>query len=424
MRKFLICCWFTASMFSTLQLLAINNPQFPLKISKNKKYLTDQRGLPFLMNADTGWLLLQKLSTDDIKIYFSKRKSQTFNTVLIQLLPPLPTGQNFYGQPPFSIPNDFSTPNEVYFNHVAAVLAEAQKFDILVAINPVWLGDISGGWANVQVQNGDSVCNAYGQFLGERFKKFDNVLWIMGGDSDAPHDQNVIRVMANGIKSSADHQLITYLGARFNPNNDVIKQVPWLDFRTTQAQFNLPQMSEMSQTSYHNPKAFVVCKTKYESTETAQSTRQYAYQAMLTGGSGQCYVSKNWKFDKNWLSICDLPGAQQMKLFYKFMVHLPWEHFVPDTQKQFIPDSPAADQILAASLSNRRLMVAYIPESRPLQIDFSKFKGNRLRVSWLSPRTGKKWVTAHHAPKDGIRQVKPPTVDEDWLLVIGNVAKD
>ena len=33
---------------------------FPLKISKNGRYLTDQLDKPFLLNADAGWLLFQK----------------------------------------------------------------------------------------------------------------------------------------------------------------------------------------------------------------------------------------------------------------------------------------------------------------------------------------------------------------------------
>ncbi len=438
MRKSLIC---VLMVMSASQLAANYYAQFPIKISKNRKHLVDSRGQPFLMNADSGWLLLQKLGIDEVQEYFVKRKRQAFNTIFIQLLPPEPGETNFYEQAPFHKPDDFSLPNENYFDHVAAVLAEAQKQNLLVAINPAWLGCCGGNWAKAQLANGDSVCNKYGQYLGERFKKFDNVVWIMGGDRDPLGEEEAVRAMAYGIRSQTDEQLMTYHAASSRSSTDVFMGEPWLDFSMVYTYFrgktnawttDMPQVYEIAQKEYRSPKptAFVLGEAQYENEDVgnAQMMRRQAYWTMLAGGSGHCYGSTVWKFDKNWRVVSNLPGALQMQHFYKLMSGLPWEHFVPDTQNQFVVDgqSPWQDPnyVAVASLSNRKLMVAYIPQSGPLQIDFGQLKGKRLRVNWYSPRTGKKWVTAHYAPSVGVRQVVPPTIGDDWLLVIGNVSKD
>ena len=37
-------------------------PEFPLKVSGNHRYLVDQAGAPFLYHADTPWTLFTKLT--------------------------------------------------------------------------------------------------------------------------------------------------------------------------------------------------------------------------------------------------------------------------------------------------------------------------------------------------------------------------
>ncbi|TAG72057.1 MAG: DUF4249 family protein [Runella slithyformis] len=69
---------------------------FPLKVSKNNAYLTDQANRPFLMNADAGWLLLQKLTIEEARYYLNNRKAKYFNTVFLQLLPTEPDQKNAY----------------------------------------------------------------------------------------------------------------------------------------------------------------------------------------------------------------------------------------------------------------------------------------------------------------------------------------
>ncbi len=51
-------------------------PDFPLKISENRRYLADAGGTPFLCNADTPWLLFTNLTEPEAKAYIARRKEQ------------------------------------------------------------------------------------------------------------------------------------------------------------------------------------------------------------------------------------------------------------------------------------------------------------------------------------------------------------
>jgi hypothetical protein len=55
-------------------------PVFPLKVSTNKRYLVDQKDVPFLIVGDTPQGLMGRLSEHDAEIYFADREALGFNT--------------------------------------------------------------------------------------------------------------------------------------------------------------------------------------------------------------------------------------------------------------------------------------------------------------------------------------------------------
>src|SRR5271166_2890244 len=59
---------------------------FPLKVSPNKRYVTDQNNVPFLILGDSPHSLAVNVSLRDAATYFSIRRSLGFNCAWIQLL--------------------------------------------------------------------------------------------------------------------------------------------------------------------------------------------------------------------------------------------------------------------------------------------------------------------------------------------------
>src|SRR5579871_929141 len=82
---------------------------YPLKISANRRYLVDQKGVPFLMAGDAPQALTVNISTADADIYFANRAVHGFNTLWINLVCNDGTGgrkdgTTYDGVPPFTTP--------------------------------------------------------------------------------------------------------------------------------------------------------------------------------------------------------------------------------------------------------------------------------------------------------------------------------
>lgn len=412
---------------------------FPLKVSKNGRYLTDYYNRPFLMNADAGWTLFHKLRIEEAQIYLTNRNAQHFNTIFLQLLPPEPNQTNAYGEAPFLPKEDFSAPNDKYFQYVEEVIKQAARMQILVALVPAWLGCCRANWYDVQYKNGVEKCHIYGSYLGNRFKKYANIVWVMGGDRDPLREELVQRAMAEGLKSAAPNHLISYHAASSHSSTDVFANESWLDFSMVYTYFRgkqgvwtpeMPQVYEVALAeSQKTPrKAFVLGESQYEDENAGneQMIRRQAYWTILSGGSGHCYGSSIWEFGSNWRQVMELPGANQVSLFYKIFSGLPWYLFRPDASNDILVEGRGAygsdDYGTVAVLPNYRMAAIYLPTSRTVKINVEKINGSNIRALWISPRTNKRWIGGYFKPQ-GVRELTPPTLDEDWLLLVGNVGR-
>ena len=59
---------------------------FPLKVSRNRRYLVDQRGKPFLIVGDSPQALIGDLSLKDTETYLADREKAGFNAIWVNLL--------------------------------------------------------------------------------------------------------------------------------------------------------------------------------------------------------------------------------------------------------------------------------------------------------------------------------------------------
>jgi hypothetical protein len=172
-------------------------PEFPLKLSENRRHLVDQGARPFLYHADTPWMIFVRLTEAEARDYVVRRKAQGFNALQVQL-----TGflgmTNRAGERPFAgtaSEQDFARPNEAFFAHVDRVLAEAERQGMLLAIAPAWAGCCGEGWAGKGEagalkplnQNGAEKSRELGRWLGRRYGRFANVMWILGGRQRPGH---------------------------------------------------------------------------------------------------------------------------------------------------------------------------------------------------------------------------------------------
>ncbi len=164
---------------------------FPLAKREGHRCLADQAGKDFLVQGDAAWSLLVQLPREDATAYLDDRARRGFNTLLVNLIehhaarhPP----RNAYGDLPFLEGATYERPNEKYFSHVDWVLQQAAERGFLVLLAPSYLGFEGGeeGWYKEMRAAGQATLRAYGRYLGTRYRNMANVVWVHGGDYNAP----------------------------------------------------------------------------------------------------------------------------------------------------------------------------------------------------------------------------------------------
>ena len=149
--------------------MALKNKR--LIVSPNKRFLQYNDGTPFFYLADTGWMLIQRLTVEEASIYFARRKAQGFNTIQVMLVSEFDGLRvpNAYGQLPFTN-FDPLEPAEPYFKTVDTLVSKAAEYDLFVAMVPIW-GDKVDRMFGIgpEIMNPENAYQ-YGQWLGNRYK--------------------------------------------------------------------------------------------------------------------------------------------------------------------------------------------------------------------------------------------------------------
>ena len=167
----------------------VHGASYPVKVSStNPRILVDQNNAPFLLVGDSPHSLIVNLSEADAAFYLADRGTNGFNSLWVELLCVPYTGGRTDGSMldgtlPFTatLSNgefDLSTPNEAYFAHVDTIIRMAATNGLQIMLDPL----DTGGLTQTALDNGVARCRAYGQYLGNRYKNFPNLIWQNGND--------------------------------------------------------------------------------------------------------------------------------------------------------------------------------------------------------------------------------------------------
>ncbi len=418
---------------------------FPLKISPNQRYLIDQKRKPFLYNADTGWKLFLKLNKSDVIDYLVDRKNKRF-TVVQTMLTGFEGEKNIYGQKPFEDSNDFSTINSAYFDHVDWVMRQADSLGLLIAIAPLWAGCCGEGYGgkgavgpkSFMDSNGEAKSKWFGEYVGRKFKKYNNVFWIIGGDIDPFEDKKTMDQLALGIKSQAPHQLMTYHPSSSHSSTDVWDNVSWLDVTMTYTYFrgfnkawtqDQPDVYEINFKEYSRipVRPFFLGESTYEGMHgdwgSPEQARKQAYWSILSGGMGHAYGTPMWDFPNNWKSYLELPGGNSLKHLFTLFHDTPWFQIVPDPESKIIIEGHGTyaqnDYAVAGADEKGQFIVAYIPSGRDFKVNTTRLKGKEIKARWYNPREGT-WLSIGKYKGQGTVSFSTPD-QTDWVLVLDSL---
>ncbi|WP_221391726.1 glycoside hydrolase family 140 protein [Dyadobacter sp. NIV53] len=432
-----------------------------LKVSDNHRFLVHQDGTPFFWLGDTAWELFHRLNREEADQYLKHRAQQGFTVVQAVALAEIDglNTPNALGDKPL-INNDPSKPNDAYFRHVDYIIDKAAEYGIVIALLPTW-GDkvFKDNWGKgPEIFNVNNAA-AYGEWIGNRYKKRENIVWILGGDRTPRKDSDDVkiwRLMAEGLERGADGKDKALLSFHPQPNSvgmggssNWFHRDEWLDFNMLQDGHCRDEITYDKVSFVYNRrpvKPVVDAEPIYEDhpvcfnatdlgISNAYDVRKFAYLDLFAGAFGHTYGCHDiWQmYSKErepingphfpWQEALDLPGAKQMTFVKKLMTSRPILDRVPDQSLIEENNYGPADRIQATR--GKDYAFIYTAAGRQITVNAGKISGNQFNAYWFDPRKGEAKLIGKYDNK-GRHQFKPPTAGygKDWILVLDDPAKN
>ncbi len=435
-------------LIGPLSLLAAP-PVYPLKQSPNRRYLVDQSNAPCLLIGESPQALTVNLTTNEAALFFTNRSGHGFNTVWVNLLCATYTGGRadastidgilpFTGNVPSASTYDLTKPNEAFFARVDQMINLAAQQGIQVLLDPAE----TGSFLSVMLANGTNRCRTYGQYLGNRYKDFPNIIWMSGNDFQSwrtPGDDAVVRAVALGIQDiDTNHLQTAELDYLVSSSLD---DTNWNSIFTLNATYTYFPTYARLQVDYNRanylPNFLVEANYEFESLQgpvtTAPILRKQEYWTMTSGACGQMYGNGyTWPFLSGWQGQLDTPGAIQIGYLKAFFEARAWYNLIPDTNHVVVTagygtysdSSHVADNdyLTDARTPDGSLVVIYTPILRQFFVDMSQLAGPTA-AHWFDPAGGIYYpITGSPLTNSGTLSFTPPANNADgdggWVLVL------
>lgn len=419
-----------------------------LRVSDNGRFLVRDDGTPFFWLGDTAWALCHTQDRADAAHYLDVRAGQGFTVIQIPaVMSRYIDRPNAYGDKPFAN-KDLSQPDTRpgsdpqdpsqydYWDHVDYVIDAAAARGLTVGLLPFFVA-FGPGWDYLSTDNADS----YGRFIGKRFGKKPNVIWILGGDDRADTEakravwDTIAKAIAQAAVGFEDYStlLMTYHSPGGTSSSDWFHNRPWLDFNMIQtwAAYNTIYDRVTHDYKLSPVKPTGLGEGAYENGPeyptkpiTALVIRRQAYWSYLAGGYHTYGNTSIWNFGtdtyyakKPWKDALTAPGALQMSVAARFFLSIPWWRLAPD-QSIFAGGGVSSATRNAAMCSrDSDRVVVYLASSTTVKIRMDKLSGESVRATWVDPKTGARTAAGRHR-NSGTQSFSTPRTWEDALLLL------
>ncbi len=449
----------TASAFPSLPSREVAR----LLVTPDGHHFARSDGRPFFWIGDTAWELLHHATREEIGIYLDDRAAKRFSVIQVCLVPELDglTKPSREGQLPF-LDGDPARPNPAWFDLADYAVRMAGDMGLQVALLPTWgsyvVKDQQGLFPGRQLFTAANA-EAYGRWLGDRFSRRRNVVWMLGGDREPDGYEAVWRALARGLKagSGTNAPLMTYHPRGPGASGRVFHAEPWLSFNSVQSGHRLDGGAHelvLTEAGRTPVKPVINAEPAYEGLPigfdlkngrfTADHVRRNWYWSVFSGAAGVTYganeVWMTWAPDLeplsakvkppflgaqgHWTNALAYSGANQLRLLRGLTESRPWTNTVPDPALVLEPKTAGTNRIAALRAADGSTALLYLPQGGEVLVDLGKLSGAQTRGTWWSPTTmGTSNVGTFE--RKGSRIFKAPSggFGQDWVLVLDDAAK-
>ncbi|MDD4190373.1 MAG: DUF4038 domain-containing protein [Mangrovibacterium sp.] len=447
-----------------------------LRPSANGRYLVDKNNRPVYLLGGTAWTMPENCTREDVDDYLQDRKNKGFNYVQIvatrdlhsqgiedQVKKGTMNPENKYGFRPFSwnenqkadVSNPVivkgGTPTEPndYWDHLEYIIQKTESLGMYVGLLPTW----GKYYINNKIPEmrlfTEASAYTYGQFLGERYRKYNHIIWILGGDVPAIANVDgrpIYRKMAEGIAKGATREelqwdkaspswekiMVTYHGR--NAASEFFETDAWL--RLNMVYNDDPELHGNILHYYHNgiPRPMLQGECWYEgwvwngTHKPAKVIRRQMYQTFFSGAlAGYVYgvaastretTDMLLKFMPGWKDRLNLEGAGQVKYLKKLLDQHKWWNWEP--AQNVILDGLGEGETLktACASTNGRELLIYFADTVPATINLKRITASpRATVNWYDPRNGNT-LNAGIYETCQAKSFSPPDNWDDSVLII------
>jgi hypothetical protein len=413
-------------------------------VSASGRFFVDQHGEPILVRGDAPWSLMVDVSPEEAERYLSTRAAQGFNAALVSLVGsvanggPSDDGATYDGLLPF-VSGDVLAWNEDYWQRVHSYLVKAANHGITVLLYPI------DGWTigNSFVPASLSVCHEYGMRVARYFAALPNIVWMTGGDyfpatddlaagSDVDH---CLDAALRGIRDAGDSRpfsiQLNYERSWSTQNPFWAPRVDWNFVYTYHPTYEAVLEAYRAQP----PLPALFSEGNYEGENnqeslptTAETLRRQVLWALTSGSPGDIFGTDDWEFLPGWQGRLDSEASRQVSRLRALVEALPWWELVPDEGEPIVTagrgeqvtddtfrDVLESDYVTAASTPDGTTALVYVPTSREITVDISRF-AKEAEAYWIDPTTTERIPTRLETSMNS--PGRNSAGDTDWLLLV------
>lgn len=436
----------------------------------NGHYLETTNGEPFMWRGIVPWKMPEMASRDDIDYFISeiKKPEHTYNVIQSVIAMGRSctnlNAPNAYGHRPFNGGNipDLTSPQIVsggspddptdFWDHLDYLVRECEANNIYLVLVPQWANTyIHNRYKCSMTPMDAATARSYGEFLGNRYRNENHIIWMMGGDGDDPAKRgtkHIYRAQAESILKGYtgctagpswnqpsplwDKILMTYHGGGGMRVSQIWgPEDVWIDIDgcynchsrysdklgVITDGYNLTHPKPMIEVEGHgfwdeySPKwgpIFVGAKA-------------FPYMHYLCGGAGPSHLDQHWNFEPGWEHNLNLPERDWIGHMTKFMSDV-WYKLIPDNSIIRSPAGTLWGEIVSAISSDGDIiMVSFSEEgSGTALLNLSDLNAySYVNATWLNTTNGSTQEAGIYVPSDNLRFTVPTSWNGAVLKVEG-----
>ncbi len=366
--------------------------------SKNGHFLMYEDGKPFFWLGDTGWELFHRLTYNEINTYLTNRQKKGFNVIQAVVLAEFNglTKPNQNGDLPL-VELDPLKPNEKYFRFVDSVVELAKLKGLYMGLLPTWGDKVTPMWGTGPAIFNKDNAYQYGLWIGKRYQKYPNIVWILGGDRPPKNDSAdwtpIWRAMATGILDATGQKaFITYHPSGGEKSTSAyLQQENWLTMNMMQSGHggghDVPVWSRILKDWNLTPaKPTLDAEPNYEDHPVNPwptwdpkngyyrdyDVRKQTYRSVFSGACGVTYGHHSvWQFyspreekinfaERYWTEAIDRPSAFQVGYLRKLIQSRPQLSRIPDQSMIIKGQGEKGEYICATRDAQGRFIIEFM----------------------------------------------------------------